>query len=123
MSLKLSKKQREELRMKFGGRCAYCGCQLPEKGWHADHVKAVYRELEIDRDAGKQGQFKLKQTGDVYKPNMIALKTYFHRALHAIYLNQPLASISLDLKLASKQNEHVIIRLISELRSDLALFR
>ncbi len=31
----LTKKQREKLRMKFGGRCAYCGCELPEKGWHA----------------------------------------------------------------------------------------
>lgn len=27
----LTKKQREKLRMKFGGRCAYCGCELPEK--------------------------------------------------------------------------------------------
>ena len=40
----LSKKQRAELRMKFGGKCAYCGCDLPEKGWHADHVEAVRRE-------------------------------------------------------------------------------
>ncbi|EEZ1994754.1 HNH endonuclease, partial [Escherichia coli] len=24
----LTKKQREKLRMKFGGRCAYCGCEL-----------------------------------------------------------------------------------------------
>jgi len=30
--------------MKFGGKCAYCGCDLPEKGWHADHVEPVYRE-------------------------------------------------------------------------------
>ncbi len=36
---KISKIQRAELRMKFGGRCAYCGCKLPEKGWHADHVE------------------------------------------------------------------------------------
>lgn len=39
--MSLTKKQRAELRMKFGGRCAYCGCELPEKGWHADHVEAV----------------------------------------------------------------------------------
>ncbi|SJA15699.1 HNH endonuclease [Shigella sonnei] len=38
----LTKKQRAELRMKFGGRCAYCGCELGEK-WHADHVKPVIR--------------------------------------------------------------------------------
>ncbi|WP_109042751.1 hypothetical protein [Escherichia coli] len=26
----LTKKQREKLRMKFGGRCAYCGCELTQ---------------------------------------------------------------------------------------------
>ena len=43
----LTKKQRTELRMKFGGRCAYCGCELPEKGWHADHVQPVARISEV----------------------------------------------------------------------------
>lgn len=42
MSMALTKKQRAELRMKFGGRCAYCGCELGEK-WHADHVQPVIR--------------------------------------------------------------------------------
>ncbi|HEJ9689523.1 TPA: HNH endonuclease [Proteus mirabilis] len=36
--------------MLFGGRCAYCG-ELPEKGWHADHVEPIYRK--IDRVNGK----------------------------------------------------------------------
>lgn len=40
----LTKKQRAELRMKFGGRCAYCGCELGDK-WHADHVEAVRRNI------------------------------------------------------------------------------
>lgn len=40
----LTKQQRIELRMKFGGKCAYCGCELSEKGWHADHVEPVLRE-------------------------------------------------------------------------------
>jgi hypothetical protein len=39
----LSKKDRELLRMKFGGKCAYCGCELA-KGWHADHLQPVERE-------------------------------------------------------------------------------
>ena len=64
----LTKKQRAELRMKFGGKCAYCGCHLPEKGWHADHVEAVYRKLEIDEAARQQGKWKLKQTGEVCRP-------------------------------------------------------
>ncbi|MGE4336497.1 MAG: HNH endonuclease [Pigmentiphaga sp.] len=42
--MKLTKKQRAELREKFGGRCAYCGCDLPER-WHADHVEPVTRDL------------------------------------------------------------------------------
>ena len=31
--------------MKFGGRCAYCGCELNVK-WHADHVNPVERETK-----------------------------------------------------------------------------
>ena len=38
----LSKKQRAELREKFGGRCAYCGQPLGEK-WHAYHVEPIVR--------------------------------------------------------------------------------
>ncbi|ABS45686.1 MULTISPECIES: HNH endonuclease [Yersinia pseudotuberculosis complex] len=40
------KKQRELLRLKFGGKCAYCGHPLPLTGWHADHIEAVYRNCE-----------------------------------------------------------------------------
>lgn len=41
--MKLTKAQREALRMKYDGKCAYCGCNLPDR-WHADHFEAVYRE-------------------------------------------------------------------------------
>lgn len=41
--MKLNKAQREQVRMKFGGLCAYCGHPLPER-WHADHMIAVERE-------------------------------------------------------------------------------
>ncbi|EBO9763045.1 HNH endonuclease [Salmonella enterica] len=58
----LTKKQRERLRMKFGGRCAYCGCVLPEKGWHADHVQAVLRKSERCMKAAEKGIFRLKTT-------------------------------------------------------------
>ncbi|MBY4887729.1 HNH endonuclease [Pantoea sp. DY-15] len=63
--MKLTTKQRSALRMKFGGRCAYCGCLLPEKGWHADHVEPVLRISEIDEVARKKGLWKLRNTGDV----------------------------------------------------------
>lgn len=42
--MKLSKLQREEVKQKFGGHCAYCGCVLGDK-WHADHLEAVVRDL------------------------------------------------------------------------------
>lgn len=46
--MSLSKKQRIVLRAKFGGRCAYCGEVLKEKGWHADHVEPVLRKSVQD---------------------------------------------------------------------------
>lgn len=36
-----SKRQREELRAKFGGRCAYCGCALDKM--QADHLEPATR--------------------------------------------------------------------------------
>ncbi|HAL9448481.1 TPA: HNH endonuclease, partial [Escherichia coli] len=60
----LTKKLREKLRMKFGGRCAYCGCELPEKGWHADHVQAVLRKSEQCMKAAEKRIFRLISTGD-----------------------------------------------------------
>jgi hypothetical protein len=40
--MRLTKKQRESVRGKFGGRCAYCGCELSSR-WHADHFEPVMR--------------------------------------------------------------------------------
>lgn len=50
--MKLTKKQRSELHSKYGGKCAYCGCELPAK-WHADHIEPVIRDIEIV----KKGQY------------------------------------------------------------------
>ncbi|EDV7203693.1 HNH endonuclease [Salmonella enterica subsp. enterica serovar Bredeney] len=66
--MELTRKQRERLRMKFGGRCAYCGCVLPEKGWHTDHVQAVLRKSERCMKAAEKGIFRLKTTGEVFRP-------------------------------------------------------
>lgn len=40
--MKLTKDQRDKLRNKYHGRCAYCGEQLPDK-WHADHIEPIVR--------------------------------------------------------------------------------
>ncbi len=40
--MKLTKVQRDELKCKFNGLCAYCGTPLGEL-WHADHLLPVIR--------------------------------------------------------------------------------
>ncbi|WP_271043376.1 HNH endonuclease [Pseudomonas sp. VB3] len=64
--MKLTKKQRADLREKFDGRCAYCGCDLPER-WHADHVEPVVRELLSRRNPN--GTWKLV-SGKALKPHL-----------------------------------------------------
>lgn len=39
----MNKKQRKQIWDKSGGKCWYCGCDLPEKGWHADHINPIRR--------------------------------------------------------------------------------
>lgn len=41
--MNLKPQERESIRLMFGGKCAYCGRELPKNGWHADHVQAIYR--------------------------------------------------------------------------------
>ena len=50
--MKLTPKQRKALHAKYDGRCAYCGNEIPEKGFHADHVKPVWRNSEWVRGRG-----------------------------------------------------------------------
>jgi 5-methylcytosine-specific restriction endonuclease McrA len=38
----MTKKERQIVFDKFGGKCAYCGCELI-KGWHVDHLAPVVR--------------------------------------------------------------------------------
>ncbi len=40
--MRLKKLEREQVRMKYGGRCAYCGIELGDR-WHADHMQSVRR--------------------------------------------------------------------------------
>lgn len=51
--MRLKKAEREKVRMKYGGRCAYCGTELGDR-WHADHLAPVIR-LADERGA-EQGQ-------------------------------------------------------------------
>lgn len=75
--MKLTPKQRAILRMKFDGKCAYCGCELPEKGWHADHVEPILRISTQDMNAAEKGLWKLKNTGESYRPHLDNLENIF----------------------------------------------
>ena len=59
--MKLSKSQRAELKQKYGGKCAYCGCELGDKR-HADHIEPVVRKSEWVKGVG------CVQTGEQYFP-------------------------------------------------------
>ncbi|SKA79392.1 hypothetical protein SAMN03097719_3232 [Pantoea ananatis] len=74
--MKLTPKQRSELRMKFGGRCAYCGCELPEKGWHADHVEAALRKWEFG-PRRQDGTRRTIATGEHWRPENDVMENLF----------------------------------------------
>lgn len=59
--MKLTKAQRETVRLRFGGLCAYCGDQLGER-WHADHLQPVERKLIRIPGAG------LRCSGEMHRP-------------------------------------------------------
>jgi hypothetical protein len=37
----MTAKDRQVIFDKYGGKCAYCGCEL-KKGWNADHIKPAW---------------------------------------------------------------------------------
>jgi len=51
--VRLKKHEREQVRVKYGGRCAYCGVELGDR-WHADHFEPVIR-FGDDRKAEQPG--------------------------------------------------------------------
>lgn len=67
----LSKKKRIEVWNKSQGRCWYCGCDLPEKGWHADHFVPIIRESQIVKDVSDSPfSHKSISTGRSLRPEL-----------------------------------------------------
>jgi len=60
----------------FGGKCAYCGIQLPEKGWHVDHIEPIIRDTRYvyNHETGRGGY---KATGKVHRPENENADNYF----------------------------------------------
>ena len=71
--MKLNPKQREEIRMMFGGRCAYCGVPLTSR-WCTDHVEPIYRRSKwMHTETG----YKLVQTGECDMPHRDTIDNLF----------------------------------------------
>jgi hypothetical protein len=70
----MNKKEREELRMMFGGKCAYCGCELG-KVFHADHIEAVMRQSKIVKV--DQWRSKFVSTGKMDYPEKDTIDNLF----------------------------------------------
>ena len=54
----MKKSDRQIVFNKFGGRCAYCGNELPLKGWHCDHIDPImrgYTQEQAERAKFKKG--------------------------------------------------------------------
>jgi len=51
-NMAVSKKQRQIIHDKFGGKCAYCGCELV-KGWHVDEILPIRRNIIYDYNKRK----------------------------------------------------------------------
>lgn len=79
--MKLKPSEREAIRMMFGGKCAYCGHELPEKGWHADHVKAVRYDFTYVRggydEHGAYRRSRLVKNGRVLRPENDTMDNLF----------------------------------------------
>lgn len=66
----MTKKERQKLFDKYGGRCAYCG-ELLQKGWHKDHIEPIVRDFEWNKSKGR-----FEQTGTCRKPENETLENY-----------------------------------------------
>jgi hypothetical protein len=50
----MKKEDRQKIFDKYGGRCAYCGCEL-QKGWHVDEIEPVRRLYKFVRGHWSNG--------------------------------------------------------------------
>jgi len=55
---------------KFGGKCAYCGCEL-QKGWHVDHIQPIVRDFKYSKHKSR-----FEHTGSCRNPKNENLDNY-----------------------------------------------
>lgn len=62
----MKKAERQQVFDKYGGKCAYCGCEL-QKGWHVDHIEARWHNMN-QSDAQRLGMKKGDDCIENYNP-------------------------------------------------------
>ena len=82
----LTKAERDWLKNKYGGHCAYCGCVLPDKGWHADHIEPVFREIKWVRGKGAvaTGNLRYEQRDDLANMNPACRRCNLYKDRHSV---------------------------------------
>lgn len=113
---RLTKVERELVRAKFDGRCAYCGCELPER-WHVDHLKPVRR-----RRFTQPGQATMRLPKRHHLDNCMPSCPPCNIDKHARSLEQWRAWLSAHLRSLQRQPNYRLVRahgLVSE--TDLAV--
>lgn len=59
----IPKALRQQIKQKYGGKCAYCGNTLT-KGWHVDHLEAIVRDFKYNSKTQRY-----QSTGTCQKPH------------------------------------------------------
>lgn len=71
MRRKLTKAERLEVYNKTSGHCAYCGCELPLKGFHVDHIQCLRNHEGENEDIDTvKNMFPACGSCNIYKRTM-----------------------------------------------------
>lgn len=62
----MKKADRQKVFDKYGGKCAYCGCELIN-GWHVDHIEPIGRKYKREEDCWRHTETKKKILCTDYK--------------------------------------------------------
>lgn len=66
----MKKSDRQRIFDKYGGRCAYCGCEL-QKGWHVDEIEPVRRSFKYVKDENGDSIWNVEKRKWETKPVLI----------------------------------------------------
>lgn len=115
--MSLTKAQRAIVYAMFGGKCAYCGCVLPEKRWHADHIEPIFRETRYVAGKYVEGKYqppRYVQTGNCSRPDLDRFDNYYP-SCHRCNIEKSCCTVE-DFRLGLE-------RKIQSLRNNSAAFR